>query len=96
MEPGHPGLGPLSQLLLYSNCVSSARDSASLSLPLFSLCKVGQSSGWQVSFLQVSGPVSSVTQSCSTLCDPMDCSTPGFPVHHQLPELTQTHRAAVI
>ena len=26
-----------------------------------------------------------------TLCDPMDCSTPGFPVHHQLPELAQTH-----
>ena len=34
---------------------------------------------------------SSVTQSCLTLCDPMDCSTPGFPVHHQLPEPTQTH-----
>ena len=34
---------------------------------------------------------SSVTQSCPTLCDPMDCSTPGFPVHHQLPELTQAH-----
>ena len=34
---------------------------------------------------------SSVTQLCPTLCDPMDCSTPGFPVHHQLPELTQTH-----
>ena len=34
---------------------------------------------------------SSVAQSCLTLCDPMDCSTPGFPVHHQLPELTQTH-----
>ena len=34
---------------------------------------------------------SSVAQSCPTLCDPMDCSTPGFPVHHQLPELTQTH-----
>ena len=33
----------------------------------------------------------SVTQSCPTLCDPMDCSTPGFPVHHQLPELAQTH-----
>ena len=33
---------------------------------------------------------SSVTQSCSTLCDPMDHSTPGLPVHHQLPELTQT------
>ena len=27
----------------------------------------------------------------STLCDPMDCSTPGFPVHHKLPEDTQTH-----
>ena len=35
--------------------------------------------------------VSSVAQSCLTLCDPMDCSTPGFPVHHQLPEHTQTH-----
>ena len=34
---------------------------------------------------------SSVTQSCLTLCDPMDCSTPGLPVHHQLPEFTQTH-----
>ena len=34
---------------------------------------------------------SSVTQSCLTLCDPMDCSTPGFPVHHQLLEFTQTH-----
>ena len=34
---------------------------------------------------------SSVTQSCLTLCDPMDCSTPGLPVHHQLPELAQTH-----
>ena len=32
-----------------------------------------------------------VAQSCPTLCDPMDCSTPGFPVHHQLPELAQTH-----
>ena len=34
---------------------------------------------------------SSVTQTCPTLCNPMDCITPGFPVHHQLPELTQTH-----
>ena len=34
---------------------------------------------------------SSVAQSCPTLCDPMDGSTPGLPVHHQLPELTQTH-----
>ena len=34
---------------------------------------------------------SSVAQSCLTLCDPMDCSTPGLQVHHQLLELTQTH-----
>ena len=33
----------------------------------------------------------SVAQSCPTLCNPMDCSTPGFPVHHQFPELAQTH-----
>ena len=32
-----------------------------------------------------------VPQSCPTVCDPIDCSTPGFPVHHQLPEFTQTH-----
>ena len=35
--------------------------------------------------------VSSVTQSCLTLCDPMNRSTPGLPVHHKLPEFTQTH-----
>ena len=34
---------------------------------------------------------SSVAQSCLTLCDPVDCSMPGFPVCHQLPELAQTH-----
>ena len=35
--------------------------------------------------------VSSVAQSCPTLCHPMNLSTPGLPVHHQLPEFTQTH-----
>ena len=39
----------------------------------------------------VSVQFSSVTQSCPTLCDPVNCSTPGLPVHHQLPEFTQTH-----
>ena len=34
---------------------------------------------------------SSVSQSCPTLCNPMNCSMPGLPVHHQLPECTQTH-----
>ena len=36
-------------------------------------------------------PFSSVSQLCPTLCDPMNRSTPGLPVHHQLPEFTQTH-----
>ena len=39
----------------------------------------------------VSVQFSSVTQSCPTFCNPMDYSTPGFPVHHQLPELAQIH-----
>ena len=34
--------------------------------------------------------VRSITQSCPTLCDPMNHSTPGLPVHHQLPEFTQS------
>ena len=42
-------------------------------------------------YLVPSVQFSSVAHSCPTLCDPMDCSTPGFPVHHQLPELPQTH-----
>ena len=39
----------------------------------------------------ISVQFSSVTQLCPTLCDPMNRSTPGLPVHHQLPEFTQTH-----
>ena len=34
---------------------------------------------------------SSVAQLCPTLCNPMDCGTPGLPIHHQFPEFTQTH-----
>ena len=42
-------------------------------------------------FITLSVQFSSVAQSCLTLCDPMNCSMPGLPVHHQLPEFTQTH-----
>ena len=38
-----------------------------------------------------SDQIRSITLSSPTLCDPMNCSTPGLPVHHQLPEFTQTH-----
>ena len=41
--------------------------------------------------LKIRFQFSSVEQSCPTLCDPMNHSTPGLPVHHQLPEFTQTH-----
>ena len=44
-----------------------------------------QQQGW------ISVQFCSVAQSCPTLCDPMNCSTPGLPVHHQLLEFTQTH-----
>ena len=44
-----------------------------------------------VSTQRTSVHFSSVAQSCPTLCNPMNCSTPGLPVHHQLPEFTQTH-----
>ena len=40
--------------------------------------------------------MSSVAQSCPTLCDPMNCSTPGLPVHHQLPEFTETSIESVM
>ena len=43
------------------------------------------------SFRKGNAQFSSVARFCPTLCDPMDYSTPGFPVHHQLSELTQTH-----
>jgi len=46
---------------------------------------------WYIYTMGYSVQFSSVTQSCPTLCDPMNCSTPGLPVHHQLPEFTQTH-----
>ena len=49
-----------------------------------------ESPAWQLGiFLHIQ--FSSVTQLCPTLCYPMDCSTPGFPVHHQLPKLVQSH-----
>ena len=46
-----------------------------------------QRGAWWIMVLQFS----SVTRSCPTLCDPMNRSRPGLPVHHQLPEFTQTH-----
>ena len=46
---------------------------------------------WSPCLFKLYAEFSSVTQLCLTLCDPMNRSTPGLPVHHQLPEFTQTH-----
>ena len=53
----------------------------------------GEGPRWQIPRAKsaVLVQLSSVAQSCRTLCNPMDCSTPGLPVHHQLPEFTQTY-----
>ena len=53
--------------------------------PCTYLCKVGSV------HMRINTQFRSVAQSCPTLCDPMKRSTPGLPVHHQLPEFTQTH-----
>ena len=58
--------------------------------------KVGLKLNIQKTKIMASGPIRSdqirsVAQSCLTLCDPMNRSTPGLPVHHQLPEFTETH-----
>ena len=51
---------------------------------------MGKESNLKVIYIR-SDQIRSVAQSCPTLCNPMNCSTPGLPVHHQLPEFTQTH-----
>ena len=58
--------------------------------PLLASSFFTNSATWEA-LITLSVQFSSVTQSCLTLCDPMDCSRPGFPAHHQLPELAQTH-----
>ena len=60
-----------------------------------SLCKLpdGRNRPWgKLGLVLVAkAMLSSVVQSCLTICDTMNCSMPGFPVHHQLPQLAQTH-----
>ena len=56
--------------------------------------QLATSRGWtieRVANLWTNNSVSPVAHLCPTLCNPMNCSTPGLPVHHQLPEFTQTH-----
>ena len=72
---------------VYSTVVECSRDICYISL-VFSIIQMFYFL-WVFVFSSVQ--FSSVTQSCPTLCDPMNHSTPGLPVHHQLLESTQTH-----
>ena len=91
--PYPENLLPLWTMLLWSHehlrsTTSLFLSSLSFALPCFSLLPFFFP---HLLTIYLSVHFSSVTQSCLTLCDPMDCSTPGLPVHHQLLELTQTH-----
>ena len=62
-----------------------------LTLDTFLIHASNLDSSWLLLYASLSLVFSSVTQLCSTLCNLMDCSTPGYSVHHQLPNLGQTH-----
>ena len=66
-------------------------NNAYVGIEIASFFKQCQRSGFFVGNLLTSVQFSSVTQLCPALCDPMNCSMPGLPVHYQLPESTQTH-----
>ena len=89
---------------IWSTCTFTVtmRPSAQDGCPVYTAVSLRESpqsthnTGHATHFCQASACIlselfSSVTQWCGTLCDPMDCSTPGFSVLHQLPELAQTH-----
>ena len=84
LSPGdrlHPGIKHWSPSLQANSLLSEPSENPSISQ------NVGPSYQTYLSSIQFS----SVAQSCPTLCDPMNCGTPGLPVHHQLLEFTQTH-----
>ena len=79
---------PADQIRNRQNCLSgNLRKIFSINLEIAVFLQRHQSETIQFSSVQFS----SVAQSSPTLCDPMNRSTPGLPVHHQLPESTQTH-----
>ena len=81
-DPGSPSRNIHNRILLNSSVGAKAS-------PRWKMVILGWAqASWNTALLR---QFSSVAQSCSTLCNPMDCSMPGFPVYHQLPELAQTH-----
>ena len=100
--PHNSGMSPPKSLSPRREWVSQARlgphaGSLYWDMLVWLVCCQGHS-GWRQDTsaggklaLSASVQFSSVAQLCPTLCDPIDCSTPGFPIHHQLLELAQTH-----
>ena len=76
-----------SSVIPFSSCLQSFPASGSFPKSQFFSSHIPPLDYRHTSSLQYS----SVTRSCPTLCDPMNCRMPGFPVHHQLPEFIQTH-----
>ena len=74
-------------------CSKSELDQISITCMPMGLTSFLHMPGYLFTLVTTTGSVqfSSVTQSCPTLCNAMDCSIPSLPVHRQLPELTQTH-----
>ena len=83
LKIGLPG-SDFSPITCRSRCCGCLSPGPQLSSPEDGPAGCRRNTGWCQSVI-------SVAQSCPTLCDPMNCSTPGLPVHHQLPEFTQTH-----
>ena len=77
--------------ILQGQTLQTSNGESSLRLEKSNHGRGGKKSWESGSLSPLSVQFSSVAQSCLTLCNPLNCSTPGFPVHHQLPELTQTH-----
>ena len=78
-----------SEIRFLSSFNPSMKVELNLKIPLHS--RGPSKNGCILSSISQSVQFSSVAQSCPTLCNPMDCSTPGLPVPHQLPEFAQTH-----
>ena len=81
----------LPSIFLWNNSISACHQH--LLFYCWPSCSLSQrnSSLWHRTSKVACVQFSSVAQSCPTICGPMDCSTPDFPVHHQLLELVQTH-----
>ena len=78
------------EVLIYSETLGECSQQTDLGVCVFSVEEECELLSFSSNF-NTPGTTSSVAQSCLTLCDPMECSMPGLPVHHQLPKLAQTH-----